>query len=87
MQFFLDDEYHPEMLELAASATGDYYIDMAAAWFFCDALIKHWDDAARMLESNTLYTIVHNKTIQKARESLRISSEKKEYLKGLKRQL
>ena len=58
---------------------------MAVAWFFATALAKQWDYAVIYLENNRLDVWVHNKTIQKARESLRISLEKKEYLKKLKR--
>ena len=37
------------------------------------------------LENEVLEAWVHNKTIQKARESYRITLEQKEYLKTLKR--
>lgn len=85
MRFFLGENYRPDALELAAGAKGDYYIDMAAAWFFCEALIKRWEDAIKWIEKGALSSSVHNKAIQKARESFRITPQQKEYLKSLKR--
>ena len=58
---------------------------MMTAWFFATALAKQWDAAIPYLEQNRLDVWTHNKTIQKARESYRITSEQKEYLKTLKR--
>lgn len=54
------------------------------AWFFATALAKQWDAAISYLEQNRLDPWTHNKTIQKARESYRITPEQKEYLKMLK---
>ena len=48
------------------------------------ALAKQYDAALPYLENRTLAPWVHNKTIQKARESYRITPEQKEYLKTLK---
>ena len=57
---------------------------MMIAWFFATALAKHWNDSIKYVENNKLTKWVHNKTIQKARESYRITNEQKEYLKSLK---
>ena len=57
---------------------------MMVAWFFATALAKQYDAALPYLENRTLTPWVHNKTIQKARESYRITPEQKEYLKTLK---
>ena len=51
------------------------------AWFFATALAKQWDAAIPYLEQKRLNVWTHNKTIQKARESYRITTEQKEYLK------
>jgi erythromycin esterase-like protein len=58
---------------------------MMQAWYFATALAKQYDSAVRVLEENRLPVWTHNRTIQKARESFRITSEQKEYLKTLKR--
>ena len=86
MTHFLDEDFKKEYLEVVADIHSDeYYVKMVVAWFFATALAKQWDYAMIYLEDNRLDVWVHNKTIQKARESLRISLEKKEYLKKLKR--
>ena len=86
MTHFLDEDFKKEYLEMVANIhSEEYYVKMAVAWFFATALAKQWDYAVIYLENNRLDVWVHNKTIQKARESLRILEDKKGYLKGLKR--
>lgn len=86
MIHFLDDDFRPEYLDMAADVKlEDYYARMMAAWFFATALAKQWDAAVTVLEEKRLDPWTHNKTIQKARESYRISAEQKEYLKTLRR--
>ena len=57
---------------------------MMLAWFFATALAKQWEATIPYLENKRLERWTHNKTIQKARESYRISAAEKEYLKRLK---
>ena len=86
MTHFLDEDFKKEYLEIVANIhSEEYYVKMVVAWFFATALAKQWDYAVIYLENNKLDVWVHNKTIQKARESLRILEDKKGYLKGLKR--
>lgn len=86
MTHFLDEDFKKEYLEMVANIhSEEYYVKMVIAWFFATALTKQWDYAVIYLENNRLDVWVHNKTIQKARESLRILEDKKGYLKGLKR--
>ena len=86
MTHFLDKDFKKEYLEIVANIhSEEYYVKMVIAWFFATALTKQWDYAVIYLENNRLDVWVHNKTIQKARESLRILEDKKGYLKGLKR--
>ncbi|AEE15949.1 DNA alkylation repair protein [Treponema brennaborense] len=85
LQFFLDENFTPEIPELAASCpAGDYYADMAVAWFFSTALVKRYDSALPYLTERRLSVWVHNKTIQKAVESRCVSAETKTYLRSLK---
>ena len=82
---FLDGEFRPEMLELATGVkSGEYYIDMAVAWYFSIALVKQYDAALPYITECRLSQWTHNKAIQKAIESYRISPERKEYLRTLK---
>ena len=86
MTHFLDEDFKKEYLEMVANIhSEEYYVKMVIAWFFATALAKQWDYAVIYLENNRLDVWVHNKTIQKARESLRILEDKKGYLKRLKR--
>ncbi len=85
MSFFLDADFKPEYLEIAAAARSEeYYVMMMVAWFFATALAKQWDATIPYLLDNVLSEWVHNKTIQKACESRRITDEQKNYLRTLK---
>ena len=73
------------MLELVSSVKSEeYYINMMIAWYFSFALIKQYDAALSYIKKQTLVPFTHNKTIQKAIESRRISPEIKDYLRTLK---
>ncbi|MCQ2546265.1 MAG: DNA alkylation repair protein [Clostridia bacterium] len=86
MSHFLDDDFKPQYLKIpAAVRSEEYYVNMMTAWFFATALAKQWDATIPYIDNNKLDVWTHNKTIQKARESYRITDEQKEYLKGLKR--
>ena len=85
MSFYLDDAFKPEYLELVAVVKSEeYYVNMMIAWFFATALAKQYDSVLPIIESKRLDKWVHNKTIQKAVESYRITDEQKIYLKSLK---
>lgn len=86
MCYYLDSEFKPGYLALAASVKSEeYYVNMMIAWFFATALAKQYDVTVEFLEKQKLDKWVHNKTIQKAVESYRIKPEQKQYLKTLKR--
>ena len=86
MTFYLDEAFRPEYLALPASVhSEEYYVNMMTAWFFATALAKQWEAAVPYLENNVLDVWTHNKTIQKAIESYRITDEQKQYLRTLKR--
>lgn len=63
---------------------GEYYVDMAAAWLLAECLVKHYEKTLPLFTERTFPTFVHNKAIQKARESFRIPPETKSYLNTLK---
>ena len=54
------------------------------AWFFATALAKQWTDTIPYIENRRLDKWTHNKTIQKAIESYRVSDGQKAYLRTLK---
>ena len=85
MRYYLDAEFKPEYLEWVASIKNDeYYIRMMLAWFFATALAKQWDATLPYIEQHRLHPWTHNKSIQKAVESYRITDEQKEILKSMR---
>ena len=86
MEHFLDEDFDPIYPEMVATVRSEeYYIRMMIAWYFATALAKQFDAAVPYLEQGKLDVWIHNKTIQKAVESYRITEEQKIYLKSLKR--
>ncbi len=86
MKFFLDKNFKKEYSDMVKNISSEeYYVNMVRAWYFATALAKHYDTILPYLTKNQLDSWTHNKTIQKAIESYRITKEQKEYLKKLKR--
>ena len=85
MTHYLDEAFEPRFLDRAAALRSEeYYVNMMIAWYFATALAKQYDCALPVLEEGRLEKWTHNKTIQKALESFRVSAEQKAYLKTLK---
>lgn len=85
MSYFLEDNFSLEIPKLVADVHSDeYYINMMSAWFFATALAKQYDSILPFFEGKLLDVWVHNKAIQKAVESYRITPEQKKYLRTLK---
>lgn len=88
------DEYFDKetMYEAASVAqaqqeplSAEYYINMALAWYLSMCLVKHPQESIAFLAKETLPVWVHNKTLQKTRESRLCSAELKEITRSLKR--
>lgn len=85
MKQYLDGDFSAEYLEWVATLPGEaYYIRMSAAWFFATALAKQYTATLPYIEQRRLPVWTHNKAIQKAVESYRITPEQKAYLKTLR---
>lgn len=85
MTYFLDDAFEPRWLErVAGIRSEEYYVNMMIAWFFATALAKQWDAAIPYIQNRKLDRWVHNKTIQKAVESYRITEEQKDRLRAMR---
>ncbi len=85
MQHFLDEDFDPAYPELAAGIRSEeYYVKMMIAWYFATALAKQYEAVLPYIENQRLDAWTHNKAIQKAVESYRITPEQKEYLRTLK---
>ena len=85
MEHYLDDAFDISYPEVVAVIRSDeYYVNMMIAWYFATALAKQYDEILPFIENRRLDVWTHNKAIQKAIESYRITPEQKEYLKRLK---
>ncbi len=85
MNYFLDRRFAPAYPEKVASVeSGEYYVNMMRAWYFATALAKQYDAVLPYIESRRLDLWTHNKAIQKAVESYRITDAQKAYLRTLK---
>lgn len=85
MSFYLDECFRPEYLDWAAEVKSEeYYVRMMVAWYFATALAKQYDAALPYLTGRRLEQWTHNKTIQKAVESYRITPEQKDALRALR---
>lgn len=85
MSFYLDEEFDTAYAELVADIKSEeYYINMMRAWYFATALAKQYTSILPYIERQRLDRWTHNKTIQKATESYRITTAQKSYLKTLK---
>ena len=85
MEHFLDDDFKLKYAEKISKIRSDeYYVNMMIAWYFATALAKQYESVLPFIENRTLEPWTHNKAIQKAVESRRISPEQKQYLKSLK---
>ena len=85
VRYYLEDAFQMEYPEKVAQIRSEeYYVNMMRAWYFATALAKQYDKILPFIEKQKLDVWTHNKTIQKAIESYRITPEQKEYLRGLK---
>ena len=85
MRYFLGDKFVPEYADMVIKIkSNEYYINMMRAWYFATALAKNWDYVIQIIKDKKLDLWTHNKTIQKAIESYRITPQQKQYLRKLK---
>lgn len=85
MTFCSGEYFDVRYLDMVASVKSEeYYVRMMVAWYFATQLALNYDHAIVYLENDILDRWVHNKTIQKAIESFRVSEEYKAYLRTLR---
>lgn len=85
MKYYLEDEFEIEYPDKVADIRSEeYYVNMMRAWYFATALAKQYEQIIPFIEKKRLDVWTHNKTIQKAIESYRITDEQKTYLRTLK---
>ena len=82
LRYYLDADFDASHLELVQKANGDdYYIKMAKAWYYSTALVKQYDITFDYVVKQIKDDWVKKKSIQKARESFRLTPEQKDSLK------
>lgn len=85
MNHYLGDSFEPQHLAwVQAVSSVEYYVQMMAAWYLATGLAKNYEPFLQAIEEKRFAPFIHNKAIQKAVESYRISDEHKAYLKTLK---
>ena len=85
MRYYLEDLFEDRYpREIAELRSDEYYIRMMVAWYFATALAKQYDRILPYLRERRLPEWTHNKTIQKAVESRRITEQQKEELRRLR---
>ena len=84
MEHFLDERFDVRYLDAVAAVRSDeYYVNMAAAWYFATALAKHGREVVPYFTGDALSPEVRKKAIRKAIESYRITDEQKRFLRSL----
>lgn len=82
LSFYLDEGFEREHLEMVAGIRSEeYYVNMMIAWYFATALAKQYEATIPYIEAKRLDDWTHNKIIQKAIESYRVTDERKAYLR------
>ncbi len=85
MNYYLGEDFKEEHIQRVAEVKlDDYYVKMMIAWYLATGLAKNYDDFIKPIENHVFDVFTHNKAIQKAVESFRVSDEHKAYLKTLK---
>ena len=85
MNYYLGDDFKEEYIQRVAEIKlDDYYVKMMVAWYLATGLAKNYNQFVKAIEEKRFDSVTHNKAIQKAVESYRVSDEHKQYLKTLK---
>ena len=85
-RYFLDERFDAVYLDWVSDIDREeYYVRMMVAWYFATALAKQYEATLPYIEEGRLPHWTHNKAIQKAVESYRVTEEQKNYLKTLKK--
>ncbi len=86
LDHYLEAPYLDEIIKiLNGIKSNDYYVNMAEAWLIAEMFTVNREKTLQFLQNNRLSDFTHNKAIQKARESYRVSNADKQKLLSLKR--
>ena len=101
MSYFLDDYFDKKYNDMVSNVkfkskykdidlkldSNKYYVEMMIAWYFATALAKQYKDSLPYIKNKKLIPWTHNKTIQKAVESFRVTEQHKKELRSLKEKI
>lgn len=84
LDYYITEEYIDEVIGILDKIKHEgYYVKMAVAWAISVCYIKFPEKTYKYLIKDNLDNFTHNKAIQKAKESYRVSKEDKEKLEKL----
>ena len=86
LAYYVEDKYLKDIFEICEKIKSEeYYVNMAKAWLLSVCYVKYREETYKFLEKTKLDAWTVNKSIQKIRESLRVTKEEKEKILVLKR--
>lgn len=86
MSYYINDDYIDDVIKILNSIKHDgYYVKMAVAWALSFCFIKQREKTLVLFKNNNLDDFTFNKSLQKCRESYRVTKEDKEMLKAMRR--
>lgn len=86
LEYYVEDKYLEDIFKICEQIKNEhYYVKMAKAWLLSICYIKFKEQTYTFLKNSILDSWTINKSIQKIRESLRVSKEDKETVLALKR--
>ena len=88
LSHYLTNEYVDKVIEILDTLSTDkYYSQMGVAWAFATIMGKYSDKCMKYLKSENchLNKITYNKTLQKIRESCKVSDEIKKLIKDMRK--
>ncbi len=85
MNYYLGEDFKEEHLQIVKEVKlDDYYVQMMIAWYLATGLAKNYESFIKVIEDHGFTASIHNKAIQKALDSYRVSEDHKAYLRSLR---
>ena len=86
LDYYIEEEYLQKNFQIFDNISHEgYYVKMAVSWAVSVCLIKFYDETVEYLKISKLDSWTYNKAIQKAVESYRISDDRKDFLRIMKK--
>lgn len=86
LNYYVNQDYLPRVLEAINCVNLKlYYVQMAQAWAVSICYREFPEMTLPFLKENHLDDFTHNKALQKITESLKVSTEQKDYIRTLRR--